>query len=161
MEPCNWDLSVYELYREEYSTSEGIITSQETLCMNLERNIASHRGWSCTISHLRTIWSLCMNWDEHCTLDEMILYNFTSHISGPSHISGLSHMTSHTLHAYLQCFNASHFFSVSFTSWYTDQHLRFISHPNNMRQDFHLSHIWIFLYKAVMVLFTDIYLLYL
>lgn len=102
MEPCNWDLSVYELYREEYSTSEGIITSQETLCMNLERNIASHRGWSCTISHLRTIWSLCMNWDEHCTLDEMILYNFTSHISGPSHISGLSHMTSYTpcMHTY-------------------------------------------------------------
>lgn len=30
---------MFELYREEYSTSEGMITTWEPPCMNLERNI--------------------------------------------------------------------------------------------------------------------------
>lgn len=34
-----WDLGMFELYREEYSTSEGKITTWEPPCMNLERNI--------------------------------------------------------------------------------------------------------------------------
>lgn len=39
-----WDLSMFELYREEYSTSERKITTWEPLCMNLERNIVSRGG---------------------------------------------------------------------------------------------------------------------
>lgn len=39
-----WDLSKSELYIEEYSTSERMITTWEPLCMNLERNIVSGGG---------------------------------------------------------------------------------------------------------------------
>lgn len=87
-----WDLSMPELYIEEYSTSERMITTWEPLCMNLERNIVWGGGGSWTISHLKTT-SICSNLREkRTTSEEMILYIL--HLRTISRLRIISHLRS-------------------------------------------------------------------
>lgn len=94
-----WDLGMFELYREEYSTSERKITTWEPPCMNLERNIVWGGGKSWTISHLKTT-SICSNLREkRSTSEEMILYIL--HLRTISCLRIISHLRS--ISWYLRC----------------------------------------------------------
>lgn len=91
-----WDLSKSELYIEEYSTSERMITTWEPLCMNLERNIVSRGGeGDLEQSHISRPPQFVRTWERSAAPQRRwscIFYiSEQFHVSESSHISEASH----------------------------------------------------------------------